>query len=98
MLAKASEKKLLTVISKLPIDDELSYLRKYGFKEQLIDRLVKCRRIAEAAKILCDDGQILDGAKLLDEMPEAGPSDISLCAELYLAHAFSKQCCGALLR
>jgi hypothetical protein len=90
--AKVAEKKLLYVISRLPIDDELSYLRKYGFRHELVDRLVKSRRVAEAATILCDDGQILEGAKLLDEMPDPCPADIALCSELYLAHSYSKQC------
>ena len=85
-------KKCLASILKLPSEDCLAYLARYNYRQELVEKLKSLSRFSEAASILCEDGRMVEGAKLLDEMPDAGRREIELSSELHLTYALSEGC------
>ena len=74
-------------------EDEEHYLSQYGYKTELVERLIKRKSYPKAGRLLSAEGKKTEAADVLCEInPNPGLKDFQLGIELLLAHAVEKKC------
>ena len=77
----------------MTVEDEEHYLSQYGYKTELVERLIKRKSYPKAGRLLSAEGKKTEAADVLCEInPNPGLKDFQLGIELLLAHAVEKKC------
>jgi hypothetical protein len=89
-LDKKRQQEFLSLVARIqPDSQQVSLLRLYGYRDEMVEKLIEMRAYADAADEMCKAGRMCEACELLESVPYVDRAHLACSVQLHVRYARS---------